>query len=153
MRWVHRVTLTALAKPEEDVAGIRDAFRALIPFNLEEAKVQFKEEKAEGFDDRIIKIFTVILTKESYTNDFLQFLLDNLSDEQKNLLVSQAESRLDENFDFFIRVDKDAWLKERKMRFTDSGNCFHMKFSLATYPKRRDSALELIQKLFSQKTI
>jgi len=96
MRWIHRATLTALGKPEENVEEVREGIRALVPFNLEEAKVPFQTQNAEGFDDRIIKIFTIVLMKEAHTNDFLQFLLDNLSDEQKQLIISQAESRLDE---------------------------------------------------------
>jgi len=153
MRWIHRATLTAFAKPEEDAEAIKQGIIALVPFNLEEAKIKLDIVNAESFEERTIKIFTIILTKEAHTNDFLQFLLDNLTGEQKNLLVSQAESRLDTEFDFFIRIDKDEWIKERKIWLTDSGNCFHMKFSLAVFPKKREGALQLINKLFSQKSI
>ncbi len=153
MRWIHRAIITALAKPEEDADSIRQGIIALVPFNLEEAKIKLDVQNAESFEDRIIKIFTIILAKESHTNDFLQFLLDTLSDEQKNLLVSQAESRLDTEFDFFIRIDKDVWVQERKILLTDSGHCFHIKMSLATFPKKRETALSLINKLFVQKNI
>ena len=153
MRWIHRATITALAKPEEDADAIRQGIIALVPFNLEEAKVKLDIQNAESFEDRIIKIFTIILTKESHTNDFLQFLLDNLSEEQKKLLIAQAESRLDKEFDFFIRIEKDVWVRERKILLTDSGHCFHIKLSLATFPKKRETALALINRLFSQKNI
>ena len=153
MRWIHRATLTALGKPEEDVEAVIEGIRALVPFNLEEAKVPFQTQNAEGFDDRIIKIFTIILIKEAHTNDFLQFLLDNLSEERKKLIISQAESRLDTEYDFFIRIDKDEWVKKRKILLTDSGNCFHIKMSLAVFPKKKESALRLIEKLFIQKNI
>src|SRR5574341_2050310 len=127
MRWIHRVTITALGKPEEDVEAVKQGIIALVPFNMEEAKVSLQVQNAEGFEERTIRIFTIILMKEKHTNDFLQFLLDNLTEEQKNLLISQAESRLDTEFDFFIRIDKEEWIKERKIWLTDSGNCFHMK--------------------------
>lgn len=153
MRWIHRATLTALAKQEEDVDAIRESIHALVPFNLEKAKVPFQTQNAEAFDDRIIKIFTIILTKEAHTNDFLQFLLDTLSQEQKDLLILQAESRLDTEYDFFIRIDKDAWMQERQLVLTDTGNCFHIKLTLAVFPKKKESALQLINKLFSQKNI
>jgi RNA binding exosome subunit len=153
MRWIHRATLTALGKPEEDVDAIKEGIRALVPFNLEESKVPFQTQNAEAFDDRIIKIFTIILTKEAHTNDFLQFLLDTLNEEQKKLLISQAESRLDTEYDFFIRIDKDAWVQERQISLTDGGNCFHIKLTLAVFPKKKESALQLIQKMFTQKNI
>ena len=153
MRWVHRITVSAFAKPEENVEGIREAVIALVPFDLNRARVVLGTENAQGFDERIIKIFSVSLTREAQTNDFLDFLLNKFSDEQKRLLISQAESRLDANLDFFIRIDKDHWVNERELWLTDSGSCFHIKLAVAAYPKKRDAALLLIRKLFSQKSI
>jgi RNA binding exosome subunit len=153
MRWVHRATLTAFAKPEENSEEIQQGIIALVPFNLEEAKIKLQIQNAEGFEERTIKIFTIILTKESHTNDFLQFLLDNLSEEQKALLIDQVESRLDKELDFFIRIEKDSWAKERKIKITDSGHCFHIKMSLAAFPKKRETAIEVVKRIFSQKSI
>ncbi|MEM3154458.1 MAG: RNA-binding domain-containing protein [Candidatus Woesearchaeota archaeon] len=153
MRWVHRVTLTAFAKPEENVEAIREGIKALVPFNLENEKLSLQMQNAEGFEERIIKIFTIVLTKEKHTNDFLQFLLDSLNEEQKKMLISQAESRLDAEYDFFIRIDKNEWIQERKIELTDTGNCFHIKMSLAVFPKKKETALQLVQKMFAQKNI
>lgn len=153
MRWVHRAVITALAKPEEDIDAIRQGIIALVPFSLEEAKVKLDIQNAESFKERIIKIFTIIITKESHTNDFLQFLIDTLSEEQKKLLIAQSESRLDGELDFFIRIEKDKWVKERKIILTDEGYCFHIKLSLAAFPKKRETALAVINKIFTQKNI
>ncbi len=153
MRWIHRATLTAFVKPEENPEKIKEGLTALVPFNLEEAKMQLKEQNAEGFNQRRIKIFTIVLTKESHTNDFLQFILDKLSEEQKRLLISQAESRLDAEFDYFIRIDKQRWMQEREVWLTDSGECFHIKLSLAVYPKKKETAMKLLDRLFRQKDI
>ncbi len=153
MRWVHRVTITAFAKPEEDVEGIRQGVIVLVPFDLNRARVVLETKNAQGFNERTIKIFSISLSREAQTNDFLDFLLNKLADEQKRLLISQAESRLDANLDFFIRIDKDHWMKEREIWLTDSGNCFHIKLAVAAYPKKLDAALILVRKLFSQKSI
>jgi len=153
MRWIHRAIITALAKPEENAEEIKQGIIALVPFNLEEAKIKLEVQNAESSKDRIIKIFTIILTKESHTNDFLQFLLDTLTEEQKKLLIAQAESRLDKELDFFIRIEKDKWVKERKIMLTDEGYCFHIKLSLAAFPKKRQTALEVINKILAQKNI
>ncbi len=153
MRFIHRATLTTLAKPEEDVEAIRKGIIALVPFDMEKAKVQLQVQNAEGFDHRTIKIFTIILTKEAHTNDFLDFFLIKLTDEQKRLLISQTESRLDDNLDFFIRIDKDRWIAEREIWLTDTGYCFHIKLSLAAYPKNRQTAHTVVEKIFSQKNI
>ena len=153
MRWIHKATITAFGKPEEDVKAVKEGLIALVPFDLEEAKVSLDVQKAEGLEDRIIKIYTIALAKEAHTNDFLQFLLDTLTEEQKETLISQAESRLDTEFDFFIRFDKEQWIAKKELTLTDSGNCFHIKLSLATFPKKKENALKLINKLFSQKNI
>jgi len=152
MRWAHRATITAFGKPEEDVEAIKEGIIALVPFNLEEAKVKLEIQNTEGFE-RQIKIFTIILTKESHTNDFLQFLLDKLSKEQKEMLAAQAETRLDAEFDFFMRFEKDAWIKDRELLLTDTGNCYHIKLSLATFPKKKENALQLVERIFRQKNI
>lgn len=153
MRWVHRITITAFAKPEEDVERIRESIIALVPFDLNRARVVLGTENAEGFNERTIKIFSISLTREAQTNDFLDFLLNKFSDEQKRLLISQAESRLDADLDFFIRLDKEHWMNKREFQLTDSGSCFHIKLAVAAYPKKRDAALLLVRKLFSQKSI
>ncbi len=124
-----------------------------MPFDLEKAKIQLQTQNTTGFNERTIKIFTIILTKEAHTNDFLQFLFDKLKEEQKKLLISQTESRLDQEFDFFVRIEKDQWIKEREIWLTDSGHCFHIKLSLAVFPRTREKALQLVEKLLSQKNI
>ncbi len=153
MRWVHSAAITAFAKPEEDVERIRESTIALVPFDLNNARVVLVAKNVQGFNERIIKIFSISITREAQTNVFLDFLLNKLSDEQKRLLISQAESRLDANLDFFIRIDKDHWMNEREIWLTDSGSCFHIKLAVAAYPKKRDVALLLVRKLFSQKSI
>jgi len=153
MRWAHKITLTAFAKPEEDVEGIKEGILALVPFDLEEAKIELQEQKAKGFNERTVMIFTVKLTKVSHTNDFLQFLLDNLKEEQKELLISQAESRLDTHHDYFIRVDKQRWMSKQEIWLTDTGDCFHIKLTLAVFPKKRQGALDLIERFLRQKNI
>ncbi len=148
MRWANKITLTTFAKPEENVEEIKKSVIELVPFDLEKAKIQLQTQNATGFNERTIKIFTIVLVKEAHTNDFLQFFLDKLKEEQKNLLISQAESRLDQEFDFFIRIEKDQWIKEREIWLTDSGHCFHIKISLAVFPRTREKALQLVEKLF-----
>jgi RNA binding exosome subunit len=153
MKWIHRATLRVFAKQEENIGTLRESLRALVPFDLEEAKIEVKQQSATGFNDRKIKILTITLTKTAHTNDFLQFLLDTLTEGQKGILMAQAESRLDKELDYFIRIDKETWTKDRKIELTDSGNCYHIKLSLAAFPKKKETALQLLEKLLRQKNI
>lgn len=153
MRWVHTVTVEVFAKEDDDRAEVEAALRDFIPFDMEEEKVAVDVEKAVGFQDKVINILTIVLTKESHTNMFLRFLLEKLTAEQKKLLIKQAESRLDPHFHFFIRFDKDTWMESRTLKIIDGGDCFHVKLALASYPKKKETALPLIEKLLSQKSI
>ena len=76
-------------------------------------------------------------------------ILNNLDESQKKQILQQAESRLDKNLDFFIRFDKDSWMNEKKLVLTDSGKCFHIKMSMAAFPKKMEIAAALVRKLLS----
>lgn len=150
MKFLNNVTLSVFAKPGEgeDLAAVKKALIEFCPLNLETEKITVKEEIAKGFNEQPIRIITITLTKQSHTNAFLKWLLEKLTHEQKALLLSQKESRLDQEFNFFIRFDKDKWLSERELFITDSGRCFHLKMNLAVYPARRPDALLLVEKIF-----
>ena len=153
MRWVHTVTLEVFAKEDENLDEIEEALRAFIPFDMEKEKITVDVEKAVSFQEKIIKILTIVLSKESHTNNFLRFLLDKFTDAQKKLLTEQAESRLDPHFHFFVRFDKAAWIANRTLKIIEGGDCFHLKLALASYPKKKETALPLIEKLLTQKSI
>lgn len=152
MKYLNSVTLSVFSKPtEEDSAAVKQALIELVPLNFAEEKIQVKEETAMGFKEQPIKIFTILLVKQSHTTAFLKFMLNRLTKEQKELLLSQKESRLDDEFNFFIRFDKKRWLTERNIVLTDSGNCFHLKLHLAVFPARRPEALMLVDKIFKHR--
>ena len=125
-------------------------FLQLFPFNIKDEKIELKKTEAAGFHEKKITIFEIVLTKEKHTNLFLDNLAKNFGEEQKKLMISQAESRLDENLNFFLRFDKNEYLKNNKLILTDSGNCFHIEMSIASFPKKREVALDVIKKIFGQ---
>ncbi len=136
-----------LQKPEEDEALIKEKFISLFPFSLEEEKLILKRSKAQGFNQRQIIIYEVELSKERHTNAFLKNLKDKLDEQQKKMLISQ-DNRLDENLDFFIRLDKPCLLSNL-FQVTDCGDCFHIKISIAAFPKKREIALEVVKRIFA----
>ncbi len=149
MKYAHSIKLTAFSYEHENSESVLEAFLRFFPFSLEENKVDLKKSIASGFNEKRIDILEATLTKNSLINQFLRGLLDNLDGSQKKQVLQQAESRLDKNLDFFLRLDKDSWLNEKKLVLTDSGKCFHLKISMAAFPKRREVALNLIKDLFS----
>lgn len=149
MKFLNNAALSVFAVPsEEDSVAILQALMDLVPLDLAAEKIAVQDEKAHGLNAQAIHVYTITLTKTVHTNAFIKKLLELLSCEQKNVLVEQRESRLDNELNFFIRLDKDRWLANREAVLTDFGSCFHIKLHLAAFPARRPDALLLVEKIF-----
>ncbi len=122
-----------------------EKLKLLLPFDLGKEKVKITDQAAEGFDEKRIAILSVMLTKDRHVNAFIENLIKRLGDE-KNTLLEQLDSRLGNDLNFFIRLDKELLLKD-KFALTDSGNCCHIKINIAAFPKRREKAAEMIRKI------
>ncbi len=144
MRISHEIRLSVFCKEWENEKEILDKLYSFFPFEI---KKQFKRETATGFFDKPIRIFQVTLTKNKEINLFIKDLLAKLNNEQKELLVEQIDSRIDIGLHFFIRFEKDKLLKENVLWITDDGNCFHLKMSIAAFPKKREVAKEVIMQM------
>lgn len=145
MKTWHSITLCVFSKEEEDYEKIKEKFASLFPFDLEEEKITLKKSKAIGFHELPIFILEVVLTKEKHTSLFLEHIKEQLSSDQKNLLLRQTKSRLDENNCFFIRFDKQKLLENNELFIVDHGNCFHLKIHVAAFPAKRERGLEIIE--------
>lgn len=150
MKIAHQIKTKVFSyeKNNEDNKLILDKFLEFFPFNLNDEKIELKKTEAEGFHEKKIAVFEVILNKERHIKRFLENLNQKLGNEEKNRIISQLDLRLDDNLDFFLRFDKDEYLKNNKLSLTDSGNCFHISMSIAAFPKKRDSALRIVKGIF-----
>jgi len=147
MKLANIIKVSVFVKPEESEAPIKEAFLGLFPFSLEEEKIMFKKTRATSFNQREIIIYEAELIKDRHINAFIDFLKSKLDDQQKKILISQ-ENRLDDNLDFFIRLDKQSLLNNQ-FNITDSGECFHLRISIAAFPRKKETALEVVKKIFS----
>lgn len=145
----HTICITIFCKPEEDIGLITEKFLFLIPFDLKKEKIELKKTNATGFNEKKITILEIHLEKESHTNLFLTHLVKKLTDEQKLLIKKQAESRLDDELNFFLRIDKSRLINENRFWLTDNGDCYHIKIKIAAFPKKKEVALKIINKIFS----
>ena len=150
MKYAHSIKLTVFSYEHENSGQILDSFLRFFPFSLEDNKINVVKRNTTGFNDSKIEIFEVLLTKTNLINQFLDFILNNLDEIQKGILIQQAESRLDDNLDFFIRFDKEEWIKNKKLELTDSGKCFHLKMSIAAFPSKREAALKIVKEMLSK---
>lgn len=148
MKFAHTIKVSVFAYSEEDENKIKEALLSLFPFDLEKEKISLTEETATGFEEKKIIIYSVVLNKEKHTNLFLKNLTKTFSEEQKSLLLRQ-KNRLDDELDFFIRLDKKKIVSENpEYWITDSGDCFHIKISVAAFPAKKEAAYKVIEKIF-----
>ncbi len=150
MKLAHKVSLRVFVKPEEDEQTIKNTFLNLLPFDIEDEKIELIRQTATGFEEKTIIVYSIVLTKDRHIRYFINNLTANLSNEQKSLLLRQAESRLDNNNNFYIRLDKQK-LNKRIFYITDKGNCFHIKISLACFPNTKEAALKILRQLLEKK--
>ncbi|MBW3002096.1 hypothetical protein KY338_02970 [Candidatus Woesearchaeota archaeon] len=146
MKILNKAVISVFVKEDENLEEIKSALESLIPLDLEKEKIPIKRKTAKGFEEKKIVILTIELEKPRHTNAFTKELLNKLTREQKELLLDQEESRLDTHQHFFIRLDKEKMLNG-KYEVTDSGNCFHIKLHIASFPSKREEALKVIEKL------
>jgi len=150
MKIAHQIKTKVFSyeKFNDDTDLILNKFLQLFPFKLEDEKIDLKKTVAFGFHDKKITIIEAILKKEKHIKKFLENLVEKIDEEQKKLISEQLESRLDNNLDFFLRFDKDEYVKNDKLILIDSGNCFHIEMSVAAFPKKREIAVNIIKSIF-----
>lgn len=146
MKLAHNVRMTVFIKPEENEQLLKEKLISLVPFSLEEEKLILKRTTAQGFGQKQIIIYELMLEKEKHTNAFLKFLTSKLDEPQKKMLVRQ-DNRMDDKFDFFIRLDKESLLNNQ-INITDCGECFHIRIAIAAFPRKREVALEVVKRIF-----
>jgi len=148
VKLAHIIKLSVFVNEGDSEELILKKIKELFPADWEKEKVAVERKIASGMQENKIVILKLKLEKEKHTNLFIETLVSKLSEQQKELLLKQAESRLDEDLNFFIRLDKDKLVNENKYFITDSGNCFHIKMSIAAFPAKREKAVEVLRKIF-----
>lgn len=147
MRLANNIKINVFVNKEDDEERIKQKLINLFPFNLEEEKILVQRNKATGFNQKAIIILEVDIEKERHTNAFLKSLCTKLNEQQKAMLPNQ-ENRLDDECNFYIRLDKQKLLKD-EFWVIDNGDCFHIKINIAAFPKKKEKAREVVKKIFS----
>ncbi len=146
MKFANSAHIRVFLKENEEAARISDGLKIVAPFDYEKEKIKFQQQTATGFNEAKIRIFSITLEKERHISTFLKQLFGKLTGEQKSMLSRQKESRLDEELNFYIRLDKDK-MNDGEFWITDSGNCYHITISIAAFPRKREVALEAVEKM------
>lgn len=145
MKQLNHVKISVFCKEGEKEAEILEGLKLLLPLDFEKEKIKLEKRTALGFNKKKVIVIDVNINKNRHIKTFVGNINNRLNQEQKDMIKRQADSRLDQNLDFFLRFDKDRLIKEKRLWMIDGGNCYHIKMSIAIFPKRRERALELIK--------
>ena len=147
MKIAHSVNIRVFCGEEENESGVIGGLKFLLPLDLEKEKIEITKQTAFGFSDRKISIFEVVLVKNGHIKAFLENLLTKISATDKQMLLRQLDSRIDDDANFFIRFEKEILVKHRELLVTDSGNCYHVRIKVASFPSTKKAAMAVMEKV------
>jgi RNA-binding protein len=145
MKLFHNITVSVFIKENEDYDSIRQSFLSIFPFDLTKSRILLNEQKVSTFNDKIITILEVQLINNKIINLLIDFIKSKLSVTDKDMVINQIDSRVDENCDFFFRISKSKLIEEGKFVIVDDGNCYHFKCHIASYPQKKEKAISIVK--------
>lgn len=114
--------------------------------DIKKNRIRLTKTQALGFDKKKIVIVEFFSDKIKIINSFLKKVKEKMSEKDLKLLLSQ-DDRLDEELNFFLRFDKDSFFNNQLL-VVEHGSCVHVKFSVASYPKNKETAWKNINSAF-----
>lgn len=152
MKLLHSITITVIDK-ENNFEKIESGFDYLIPFDLVKNNIKLKSEyigpDPEIEESKPITIYTLDIEKQSLMTQFIEYLRKMLSPIAKKEIMQNAQKFMEEDCIAYLRIDKDE-IFNKKITLTKDGNCFHVKLKIAAYPKKKESAIKILEQLFFQ---
>ncbi|WP_370573775.1 RNA-binding protein [Methanomethylovorans sp.] len=103
--------------------------------------------EAEGHYGNPITIFSIQLTRKHDTKAFSEFVHNNMTLEDIEILRREMPDRLDEDQLFHLRFDKQEAYMGR-VKLVSSSDAITAKVKIETYPKNREMAGKIVEELF-----
>jgi len=145
---VHTIKIRVFEKNQAHLDSIEALFHELLPVNFEKENLSIDHEQMEGLTHTMIHSYNLTLKKQRHTILFLHTLFDHLNENDKQCLYEQRDLRLDDEGQFYLRLDKQQLL-HHVYHLTETGDCFHVTIKLAAFPAKRDNFLATLEVLFS----
>lgn len=143
----HSATIRVFCGEGENEHAILAGLQWLLPFDIEKEKITIQGQNALGFNDKKITIFEVALTKNRHVRAFLDNLVAKISEHDKQTLLRQLDSRVDEDANFFLRFEKERLSEHHDLLLTDGGNCYHIKIKIASFPSTKEAAIKAVRNM------
>lgn len=139
---IHNITYRTFVYGTEDKEKVMTSISYLFSNSLPEKSIT-----EDHFGNKIM-VLTEKITKKRTNKDFIAFLNDNLSQEDKTTIKNELNRRMDENGNLFLRFDKQLAYDE-ELKLTYSGDAIHVRIKIASYPVSKENAVNVAKKLFN----
>ncbi len=147
----HTVSCRVITDAGDDLAMIGAGFHFFLP------DIDFAKEKIHIIHDPFIDasevkryVCSMSVERGRFVRLLVKTLFGSLSAEQKKMLHDQIQSRVDDECQFFLRFEKDAFLRDKKLVLTDGGRCFHITLTVASFPRKKAVACATVEKYLKQ---
>lgn len=145
-RLTNTIRLTAVCKEVAERDEIHDVLKELIG-DLKDVDLSLVKD-----DVRVNKTYDPLHTisarlySQPEQRAFIDFLKSSMSDDQKQELLEEASSHLDEHLNFFFRLDKQEFLRSKAV-FVHKGDVIQLRLNMCAHPKRQETVLEKLHVL------
>ena len=149
MKYIHSIQINVLEKHEHEIKKIRDLYQQLLPIDFLKEKIVIQHEKLEGFNKKSIHSLTMKTTKNRHNTILINSILNSLSNEDLIKIFKQLESRLNDEGNLYIRLDKKT-LFNYQFHLVDHGDCFLIKIKISGYPSNKNNYIKSATNILHQ---
>ncbi|MCD5409667.1 MAG: RNA-binding protein [Methanocellales archaeon] len=140
---IHHITIKAFAHATEDPSRVKKALQLFIP---EDHTVEIC--RTEGHFGNPITIFTAKLKRSRQCRAFMDVLKSGLSASELTMLINQANQRVDDSCNFYIKLDKQS-AYDGAVRLAQTGDAISIRIKIKAYPAKRENAIKIVESLLS----
>lgn len=137
---IHNISYRVFVYGTENEEKVKETIKALFPYSNPHKEV------IEGYFKNLVLVLSDKIEKRREIKDFMK-LLKNLKPSAKKRILNELDMKIDSNGNLFLRFDKQlAYLDNLKI--IEHGDAVHVKINIAAYPARKETAMEIAERIF-----
>jgi RNA binding exosome subunit len=140
----HNIQLRAFYTPELLEEG-KQAFKQILPKEVEVKEELLEPETEGGVFTKPLCVLTALVSKQSQVKELLKTIVSGLSVEDLSELKNTLDSRVDDDCNLYLRLDKKALTEGRLILHTR--DAIQVRIKPACFPKKKEKALEVVREL------
>ncbi|MEM0379694.1 MAG: RNA-binding domain-containing protein [Nanopusillaceae archaeon] len=141
---ISEVKLSVIIHEWESYEKIKQKIFELLE-GINKEKIEINENKGQGLISSTIYFIYIKIKDKISIKKFFKNILERLDDINRFL----EELNFDDNYNAYLRFDKEIFLKENKIVPMYGENVFHLKISMDFYKKDKESVKKFLKDFLS----